>query len=223
MSFRGFDASAYPGDDAMRDLRASFDVVGFYLRGPSHPDQSWLGKRAFLQDELKYGLLPIFVGQETVGPGEHIVTADQGCIDGAEAASRMKAEGFAAGSHVYFDLENGPPFGGAQFFYVKGCVDACQAEGMAGALYCSHAFAPTLALKLPGVPLWVFRVPTVSRTTAAAPFVAPNVVLGGYSNAVAWQYRQNVGITVAGHSLVVDLDAAALADPSAPAISPTPT
>jgi hypothetical protein len=219
MTFRGFDVSAYPGDQAMTALRKEFDVCGYYLRGPSHPDQSWLGRREFLVG-LGFGLLPIFVGQETVGPGSHVMTAEQGALDGAAAALRLADEGFAQGSRVYLDLENGPPFGAQQGAYVAAMVEACEAERMLAGVYVSHAMVPALLLRVPALRgrgrVWTFRVPTVSRTTAAAPFTPPNPVLGGYSDAVAWQYRQNVQITVGGHSLVVDLDTADEADPSAP-------
>lgn len=215
MSFRGFDTDMFPGFDAMADIKQAFDFVGYYLRAPSHPDQSWIGKRSGLA-QLGYGLAPIFVGQETEGPGSHVVTAERGELDGVAAAQAMLAEGFAEGARVFLDLENGPPFGVLQADYVAAFARACVAGGIEAGVYCSHAMAAAVALKVPGVPIWVFRVPTVARTTAAAPFVAPNVTLGGFSNAVAFQYRQNVQITIAGHTLIVDLDAATTADPSAP-------
>jgi len=217
MAFRGFDTDIFPGFDAMAALRPCFDVTGYYLRAPSHPDQSWSGKLEGLR-ALKYGLLPTYVAQQTVGPGSHIVTAEQGAIDGAEAAAFMAGQEFAPRSRVFLDLENGPPFGGQQPAYVAAVVKAVEAGGMTPACYVSHAMAAALVSAIPDLApsLWIVRVPTVARTTAAAPFLAPNPFVSGYSNAVAWQYRQNVEITVGGHTLVVDLDAAVSADPSAP-------
>lgn len=215
MPFRGFDTDVFPGFDAMTDLRRDFDLVGFYLRAPSHPDQSWSGKRSGLA-QLGYGFLPIFVGQQVVGPGSHILTAEQGELDGVAACQAMFAEGFVKGSKVFLDLENGPPFGTLQTAYVFAVIKAVAAGGMVAGVYASHMLAPALAMFAPSAPLWIFKVPTVARTAAAPPFTAPNPVLGGRSEAVAWQYRQNVQISVGGHDLVVDLDTATTADPSAP-------
>ena len=49
--FLGFDTSIYPGDSAMQTLRAQALIAftGFYLApAPSHPNASWMQKRAFL-------------------------------------------------------------------------------------------------------------------------------------------------------------------------------
>lgn len=217
MYFRGFDTSAYPGDETMAEARKLFDVTGYYLRAPSHPDQSWLGKREHLAS-LGFGFLPIFVGQQEVGPGSHLVTADQGALDGAAAALRLAGEGFAKGSKVFVDLENGPPFGGQQAGYVGALLDACDAEGMVGAVYASHAMAPALLTWRPDLAngrLWLFRVPTVAKTSGNPPFIAPNPALSGASCVVAWQYRQNVVVEALG-DLLVDLNTADRPDPSAP-------
>lgn len=215
MFFRGFDTDIFPGFDVMQAIKPNFDFVGYYLRAPSHPDQSWVGKRSGLL-QLGYGLAPIFVGQEVAGPGSHNVTAEQGERDGVAAAQAMLAEGFKPGSRVYLDLENGPPFGKPEAAYVAAMLRACAAGGIDAGVYVSHAMVTAVLAQNPGVPVWLFKVPTVSRTTASAPFTPPNPALGGLSAAVAWQYRQNVQITVAGHTLIVDMDTANVADPSAP-------
>lgn len=215
MPVSGLDTSRFPGFDAMAAARKlGFAVTGYYLRAPSHPDPSWSGKRSGLVQQ-GWGFLPVYVGQETVGPGSHVVTPEQGAIDGAEAAERMHAEGFAPGSMVFLDLENGPPFGGRQPAYVSAVLAAIASADMVGGVYASHYMAPYIAQAHPGVPIWVVKVPTVARTTAAPPFPAPAIGPSGWSSAAAWQYRQNVEIA-ALDGLLVDLNSAATPDPSAP-------
>ena len=72
--FRGFDTSIYPGDAKMLLLRTDADVAwtGFYLGpAPSHPDDSWMSRRADLK-AMGFGSAPIYVGQQQPnGPGSH--------------------------------------------------------------------------------------------------------------------------------------------------------
>src|SRR5262245_38171774 len=120
--FLGFDRSAYPGDNIMQLLRnaAHLDFTGFYLApAPSHPDTSWMGKRAFLAG-LGYGFAPVYVGQQQPpppghqSPGSHIITAAQGTIDGKNATDLAGHAGFGPNSVIYLDIETGDaPVAGA--------------------------------------------------------------------------------------------------------------
>lgn len=218
MYFKGIDLSGFPGLDAMKALKAQFDFCAYYLAGPSHHDKGWLGKREDLVEQ-GWGLVPIFVGQQVIGPGQHVVSGEQGAIDGTRCAEEMAAEGFPEGSKVFLDLENGQPIGAAERAYVIACLAAIGEGGYVGGCYCSHTLAQIVRLDNPHAPLWCFRVPTVARTHAVPPFPAPNPAMSGFSAAMLWQYRQNVelrGVPGLNDGLVVDLDAATVPDPSAP-------
>src|SRR5262249_20707466 len=110
--FRGFDTSIYPGDSKMLLLRNEGDVVwtGFYLGpAPSHTDDSWMSKRADLM-AMSAGFAPIYVGQQQpTGPGSRILTAEQGTLDGADAAQLARDAAFPPASVIYLDIETGPP------------------------------------------------------------------------------------------------------------------
>jgi hypothetical protein len=216
MSFAGFDTDQYPGDAVMAALKAQTNLawVALYLEAPSHCNGGWLGKRATLKGQ-GWGLLPVYVGQQVTGPGSHVVTGRQGAIDGADAAGKVIAEGFAPGSVCALDIENGAPFDSPMADYAEAWCTVFRGAGFTPMVYSSHAMAPEVATKIPGARHWIYQVPTLARTTAANPFPAP--ALGSFSFAAdACQHRQNVAITVAGHTLLVDLDVAATADPSAP-------
>ena len=142
-AFAGFDASSYPGDNAMKWLRQNTNFVwcGYYLGPtPSHPGRDWMGKLAFLKS-LNWGIAPLYVGQELIGPGSHHTSASQGAVDGAQAAKFMKDEGFDAKSIVYLDLENGLPFPDIQRSYVRAWCSAIASAEYSPGVYCSHTFA----------------------------------------------------------------------------------
>jgi Domain of unknown function (DUF1906) len=152
-AFAGFDSSAYPGDVIMKWLRANTNLVwcGYYFgKTPSHTGTGWMGKRAVLQG-LNWGIAPLCVGQELIGPGSHHTTGIQGASDGKDAANFMTSEGFAPGSVVYLDLENGLPFPDAQKDYVKNWCSTVQQAGLTPGVYCSHTLRrrSVLSCRLP--------------------------------------------------------------------------
>lgn len=166
---------------------------------------------------MGWGLAPLYVGQQTVGPGSHVVTAAQGAVDGLQAANDMNTEGFPPGSWVYLDLENGPPFGNAQREYVAAWIDAVEAGGYHAGVYCSYLFAADAAKLRQGVRIWAFRIPTNERRSVGGlNFPAPDPT-GSSPVAAIWQRQQNVALLDFG-GLVVDLDVAAMRDPSASGI-----
>lgn len=215
----GFDASGYPNDEVMAELKRStnFEWCGFYLApAPSHPDAGWMTKRALLLTQ-GWGLAPIFVGQQTTGPGSRVVTATRGTEDGTSAVQLMLHAGFPSGSFVYLDLENGPPFGTAQQGYVGAWVDAVIAAGFSAGVYCSFLFAGAVAKLRPQARIWAFHVRTVAaHAVAGSSYPTPGPSTSGFSGASIWQHDDSAEILVGGKRLLVDLDSAAMADPSAP-------
>jgi hypothetical protein len=220
-AFAGMDAYAFPGLDALDWLKANSNLLwcGYYLApAPSHGDRSWMGKRAALA-AAGWGLAPIYVGQQLAGPGSHDVNGPQGARDGADAAALMASEGFALGSCVYLDLEDGPPFAAPRTDYVAAWVGAITAAGFSPGVYGSHAIAGDLHLAVPQARIWAYRV----ETTAPHPFPGtnfPDVAPAGcgYAGAYMWQLCQSCQIMVGaepGRQLVVDLSTAIAVDPSA--------
>ena len=219
--FAGADTYAFPGADALAWLRANSNLAwcGYYLApAPSHQETSWMGRRAAMA-KAGWGLAPTYLGQQLAGPGRHDVSGAQGQIDGREAAALMAGEGFPAGSHVYLDLEDGPPFRAPRTDYVAAWVGAVTAAGYGPGVYCSHAFAEDVHRACPAARVWAYKV----ATTAAHPFPGTNfpdlAPAGcGYTGAYMWQLGQSceIGLTVAPRRLLVHLSSAVAPDPSAP-------
>lgn len=221
--YAGFDSSGYPGDATLDWLKqhTNFAWCGFYLAPtPSHPGASWMPKRARLV-AAGWGIAPIYVGQQTVGPGSHQVNAHQGYVDGDETAALMKAAGFPAGSCVYLDLENGLPFPPAQQAYVRAWADQVEHHGLQAGMYCSYTFAAQLHQVVPTAKIWVFHVNTIAPHPVPGPNYPDNHPGGsGYAGAYAWQLGQNCQIFAPpspNQRITVDLDTAASPDPGAPA------
>jgi hypothetical protein len=215
MTHFGFDTDIFPGVPLMGQIKAStnLEFVGFYLApAPSHGDASWMAHRGDLAAQ-GWGFLPVYVGQETVGPGRHNVCGPQGTIDGAEAVTLMRSAGFPAGSYVYLDLENGPPFTAAEAQYVEAWVKLVEGGGYKAGIYGSHLYAAELAALAPSARIWTVRTATVDRHQVPGRiFTGRDPADSGFPGAFACQFDQSAVLTAFG--LEVDLDSALSADPS---------
>ena len=91
MAFAGFDRSGFPGEAVMQKLRNTTNMrfCGYYLApAPSHSDTSWMGELGFLQD-LGFGILPIYVGEQVEGQGSRHPSSAKGTVDGNDAVQMM--------------------------------------------------------------------------------------------------------------------------------------
>jgi hypothetical protein len=222
--FAGFDVSGYPGDATMGWLKANTNLVwcGYYLVAPSHKSSTWVGKRAQLS-AAGWGVAPLFVGQQVIPPGSQNPSAETGVQDGGQAVGEMKQDGFASGSCVYLDLENGPPLTPAQHDYVNSWCDTVRQGGFAPGAYCSHLIAQVVQNLCPDCCIWAFRI-TKQPNPVPAPFPNPDPSGSGFAAATAWQLAQNCFIKANQSSLQVDLNSATTGDPGAPqAIPQDPT
>ena len=219
MAFAGFDSLAYPGDDVMAWLKSNTNLtfVGFYLApAPSRPSSAWMPKRSTVVNQ-GWGLAPVYVGQqEATQPGSHDLTAEQGKIDGLDAAKLMRAAGFPDGSTVYLDCEAGGPASVAAADYIKAWGRALNSVGsFAAGIYCSHTTVPSLLQILPPLAVWTWNLVDLTPTSPQFPVKSPGD--SGVMRACVWQYAQNTTIEFAGSavpSLKLDLDCAAVPDPS---------
>lgn len=219
MAHAGFDCSFFLGTAAMQWLKenSNLEWCGFYLApAPSHRDMSWMVRRAVMEAQ-GWGFAPVYVGQQVVGPGERNTNASTGMEDGAEATTLMRTAGFAEGSVVFLDLENGLPLTAPEGDYVRAWVAAVAHGGFTAGVYVSHAMASAVRAVAPAARIWTFNVPTIAPADYhGLTFPAPSPEGSGFAEAVAWQRAQNVNIQVNGRTVKVDLDSAASSDPSKP-------
>jgi hypothetical protein len=129
--------------------------------------------------------------------------------DAAEAIRLMNKAGFAPGSTVYFDIEDGTVPSGAYEQYLLAWVAGVSAGQFMPATYCSHlvnAWADSNDL-----PHWCFHLIAPS-TTAYDPANLPQPPID--DGGIGVQFLQNVHL--AGLPAKVDLDWFAVPDPSSP-------
>ena len=225
----GFDCLAYPGLDEMTWLKANTNLswCGFYLApAPSHSDSSWSGNRGDLI-ALGWGVAPIYVGQQTSGPGSHNVNGAQGTTDGTDAATLANAAGFPNASFLYLDIEDGSALTDVAKAYVASWILAVVAGGYSPGIYCSHLIAQQVADLVdtlnptPNTRIWAYKVTTVDPhpyTGDPANFPSPNPSSSGFAGASALQYEQNAILslpTAPTTSLTVDLSSSNIQDPGA--------
>lgn len=215
--FAGFDASGFPGLATTSWLKSNTNLrwCGFYLGpAPSHRSNAWMPHRAALMQQ-GWGLAPLYVGQQVVGRGSKLSSTPQGRGDGTEAIALMKSAGFAAGTFVYLDLENGPPLKSEQRDYVGSWVDTVAAQGFGPGVYCSHGFAQEAHALRPAARIWAFKV--ITADTHAIPggnFPDSHPSGSGFSGSFIWQLAQNAVIEgKSPQTLKVDLDTAITPDP----------
>lgn len=198
----GFDTSTAPNPSQLVALRNDFAFCGCYLApAPSHQDKSWMVAGIINARRLGFHFLPVYVGQQVVGPGSHKATAEEGAIDGLQAARLAGLALFQHGSPIYLDLENGAPFPPAEGAYTFAWLEAVREAGYTPGVYCSHVLAPHFDRSK--YRIWAFDVPTTAMTRQAHLPPGGPVSLNGYD---ALQYRQNVMLP--SLTLTVDLNAA---------------
>ncbi|HEY5410340.1 MAG TPA: glycoside hydrolase domain-containing protein, partial [Caulobacteraceae bacterium] len=222
MGYVGIDTDQFPGlAQLLAVSKAGVSWCGYYLVAPSHQESGWSGQRAAVE-AAGLACVPIYVGQQIVGPGSHRTGPIQGTMDGNDAAAKMQAEGFRPGQVVYLDLENGAPFAAPQTDYVAAWCRQVIAGGFRAGVYCSHKIAEAVSIANPGAIIWAFEVPTLEPSTASPPFAAPDPAGCGFLEACIWQHEDTVTISGEGFHLVVDLDSSIIANPALGSAQPMP-
>ena len=134
-AYLGFDRNEYPGDAALLALRKTFSFSGYWLTPPPREkENTWVGKRKALEAQ-GFGFLLLARGREsaTLGSGAE----DNGIADAREAASSAKSEGFAAGSLVFLDIEEGGRLSPQFHSYLRAWTDELLRQGFRPGVYCS--------------------------------------------------------------------------------------
>jgi hypothetical protein len=234
----GFDTRAYPGASVMAAWRAEspYRWVGYYLESPCHPRSSWTGRRAELAAG-GWGMAVLYVGEQDwnevpsppAGPGvtpqdapqctRENLTEDHGRAHGAAASALATAEGFAAGTIVYLNVERVERVTPALRAYVSGWLDGMLDAGVhrpglyvhahnANALYALavEAFGRRGRQDRPGK--WVALAAGFDLTRRPSD--------SGFRDADIWQGVFNVRETWGGTSLLIDVNVAASTSPSTP-------
>jgi Domain of unknown function (DUF1906) len=103
-----------------------------------------MGKRKFLTD-LGWGLAPIYLGQQSEGPGPRNFTSLQGYIDGGNATDLARTAGFPE-CVIYLDVE-GSMWNKNIESYFGSWIEAVTDEYYSPGVYCSPFMAVVLSSK----------------------------------------------------------------------------
>jgi hypothetical protein len=136
LAYAGFDRNDYPGDAALPVLRKSFRYTGYWLNIPPGDTQNtWSGRRGILKEQ-GFGFMVLFNGRLDAALQGHGI-ALLGRLDGEQAVSLARKEGFPPDVLIFLDQEEGGRLLPEQSAYLFGWVDAVRKAGARAGIYCS--------------------------------------------------------------------------------------
>jgi Domain of unknown function (DUF1906) len=203
-TYLGFDANEYPGDEALPILRKTFSFTSYWIGPPPEEKAStWLGKHAVLQSQ-GFGFVVLWNGRESRSLESPSDAQEKGKVDGQNAAKAAREEGFAAGTVIFLDIEEGGRLSPAYHDYVHEWIDTLTHEKFQAGVYCSAmpvhegggvtiTTANDLQNQLAGRKLvfWVFNDACAPSPGCAFPQTSLAPAEGGFDRASVWQYAQS--------------------------------
>ncbi len=203
-TYLGFDRNVYPGDAALPVLRKTFSFTSYWIGPPPGEKQStWMGKRELLAG-YGFGFVVLFNGRESRALKDAGDAREKGSLDAERAAKSAAREGFAGGTVIFLDLEEGGRLTATIHEYVKNWFDGVTRAGYRAGVYCSaipvnegKSASITTAQNIKDhagsreIVFWVYNDACPPSPGCAFPAVAPAVERSGFSEASVWQYAQS--------------------------------
>lgn len=117
-SYLGFDRNIYPGDAALPTLRKTFAFSSYWLSPPPREKtNTWKAKRKLLLSH-GFGFLVLYRGRDSSELKTETDTIVKGTQDASAASVAAKKEGFALGTIVFLDIEEGGRLSAAYHKYL---------------------------------------------------------------------------------------------------------
>jgi len=203
-SYLGFDRNIYPGDDALPILRKTFSFASYWLSpSPGEKTNTWKGKRELLLSH-GFGFLVLFRGPDTSELKTEADAKVKGTQDASTASVAAKKEGFALGTIIFLDIEEGGRLSAAYHKYLGAWSEELKRAGFLAGVYCSGIPVK----EEPGViittaddirnqgPLndtliWVFNDACPPSPGCAFPRDHPAPSASGIPYAEVWQFAQS--------------------------------
>jgi hypothetical protein len=136
-SYLGFDRNIYPGDAAITELRKSFFFASYWLSPPpGEKENTWLGKRKLLRSK-GFGFLVLYRGRDSRELKMDQVAKKKGNSDARSAVAAAKQEGFASGTIIFLDIEEGGRLPSSYHAYLRAWTDELTRAGYRSGVYCS--------------------------------------------------------------------------------------
>ena len=203
-AYLGFDRNVYPGDDALPVLRKTFIFASYWLSPPpGEKINTWRGKRELLHSQ-GFGFAVLYRGRETRELKTETKAKEKGDLDARNAAASAKEEGFAAGTVIFLDIEEGGRLPADYHVYLKRYTEQLEAAGFRSGAYCSaipvaegHAAFITTAKDIEDhigagrFSFWVYNDACPPSPGCVFPKTSPNIDQSGFPTATIWQYAQS--------------------------------
>jgi hypothetical protein len=136
-AYLGFDRNIYPGDAALPVLRKAFTFTSYWLSPPpGEKTNTWLGKRKLLLSH-GFGFLVLYRGRNVSEFKESADTSQKGALDARNASAAAQNEGFARGTVIFLDIEEGGRLADFYHAYLRAWADALVEAGYRPGVYCS--------------------------------------------------------------------------------------
>jgi hypothetical protein len=137
VTYLGFDRNLYPGDDAMPLLRKTFLYSGYWISPPpGEKINTWAGKRQLLQSQ-GFGFLVLYRGRESRELKTAASAAQKSAQDSRYAIANAQKEGFASGTVIFLDIEEGGRLPATYHAYLRAWAAAVAKAGYRPGVYCS--------------------------------------------------------------------------------------
>lgn len=203
-AYLGFDRNVYPGDDALPILRKTFTFTSYWLSPPpGEKINTWRGKRELLRSQ-GFGFAVLYRGRESRELKTEAKAKEKGSLDARGAAASAKQEGFAHGTVIFLDIEEGGRLPASYHAYLRTWADELTRAGFRPGVYCSaipvdegHAVTILTAddirknIGARDLVYWVYNDVCPPAPGCGAPKNPPPVSASGVSYAAIWQFVQS--------------------------------
>jgi hypothetical protein len=203
-SYLGFDRNIYPGDSSLPLLRKTFAFTSYWLSPPPGDKQNtWKGKRELLLSH-GFGFLVLYRGPDSGELKNETDAKEKGNKGAGEAAATAKEEGFAVGTIIFLDIEEGGRLPETYHAYLRAWSEGLKQAGFVAGVYCSgipvneepgvsittaddiRTHAPTREMVI-----WAYNDACPPSPGCAFPENPPAPSTSGISHAAVWQFAQS--------------------------------
>ncbi len=203
-SYLGFDRNMYPGDSSLPILRKSFAFISYWLSPPpGERRNTWKGKRELLVSH-GFGFLVLYRGPDSGELKSETDARVKGNKDAGEAAAAAKEEGFAAGTIIFLDIEEGGRLPATYHAYLRAWMDELKRASFTAGVYCSGipvkeepgvsiTTADDISSHAPSheIVIWAYNDACPPSPGCAFPVNPPAPSASGISYAAVWQFAQS--------------------------------
>jgi Domain of unknown function (DUF1906) len=204
ISYLGFDRNTYPGDAALPILRKTFSFSSYWLSPPpGEKTNTWRGKRKLFLAQ-GFGFLVLYRGRDSKEFKKQAGAIAKGVQDGKSAAANAKAEGFATGTIIFLDIEEGGRLPSAYHAYLHAWHDELTKASFSSGVYCSGMpvkESPGLTITtaddirdnsaLHDFAIWAYNDACPPSHGCTFPENPPPPSSSGIGNATVWQFAQS--------------------------------